>query len=140
MLNLITVMGRLTRDPEVKVLENTDDKVKVVRMCLAVERDRSTDQEKVTDFIDCVAWRNTADFIEKYFSKGSPIIVQGRLETRKYEDKQGNNRKSTEINVRTVNFCAFKKDDQPEEDQPPTEQEHKKERYQELLESQDLPF
>ena len=128
MLNTVVLMGRFTHNPEVKILNNTD--IKVMRFCLAVERDRATDGEKHTDFIDCVAWRNTAEFIQKYFNKGSPIIVEGRIETRQYEDKQGNKRKSFEVNVRNVNFCAFKKE----------EADTKNENVVDLLDSQDLPF
>ena len=135
MLNLVTIMGRLTCNPEVKEIESNGNKVKVARMCLAVERDRATDKEKVTDFIDCVAWRNTAEFVEKYFKKGSPIIVQGRLETRQYEDKNGNNRKATEINVRTVNFCAYKKGEEQIEDE-----KSEGKTIEDLLNDGDLPF
>lgn len=129
MLNTVVLMGRLTHSPEVKILKDTD--IKVTRFCLAVERDRATDKEKVTDFIDCVAWRNTAEFIQKYFDKGSPIIVEGRIETRQYEDKQGNKRKAFEINVRNVNFCAFKKEGTQSKD---------KEEMEDLLSNEDLPF
>lgn len=136
MLNTVVIMGRLTHEPEVKVLKDTE--IKVLKFSLAVERDRATNGARQTDFIDCVAWRNTAEFIEKYFGKGSPIIVEGRIETRQYEDKQGNKRKAVEINVRGVNFCAFKRD----ENQSSTYKEEnlKEESLEDLLNNQDLPF
>ena len=107
MLNNFSCMGRLTHTPELKTTTNGND---VVRFCLAVARPKTTtDGEKQTDFIDCVAWNKTAEFICKYFKKGEPIIVEGRLETRGYEDKQGNKRKACEVVVREVNFCTFRK-------------------------------
>lgn len=136
MLNTVVLMGRLTHSPEVKTLNDTD--IKVTRFCLAVERDRATDKEKVTDFIDCVAWRNTAEFIGKYFNKGSPIIVDGRIETRQYEDKQGNKRKAFEVNVKNVNFCAFKKEETQSKDKEETDT--KNENMEDLLGNEDLPF
>lgn len=136
MLNTIVLMGRLTHSPEVKTLKDTD--IKVTKFCLAVERDRATDKEKVTDFIDCVAWRNTAEFIGKYFNKGSPIIVEGRIETRQYEDKQGNKRKAFEVNVKNVNFCAFKREEAQSKDKEETDT--KNENMEDLLSNEDLPF
>lgn len=114
MLNNCILMGRLTHTPELKTTTNGND---VVRFCLAVERSKTTaDGEKQTDFIDCVAWNKTAEFICKYFKKGEPIIAEGRLETRGYEDKQGNKRKACEVIIREVNFCAFKKNDEQDID------------------------
>jgi single-strand DNA-binding protein len=102
-----------------------------------VERSRaSPNGEKQTDFIDCVAWESTAEFIFKYFAKGDPIIVEGRIETRKYEDKQGIKKKAFEIIVKNVNFCAFKKG---EDIKSKTETNENKENN-DLLDNQDLPF
>ena len=85
MLNHITIMGRLTRDPE---LRRTDSGIAVASYTVAVDRDRAPEgQEKETDFIDCVAWRNTAEFVDKYFSKGRMIVVSGRLQSRAYQKR-----------------------------------------------------
>lgn len=136
MLNTVVLMGRFTHNPELKTINDTD--IKVMRFCLAVERDRVNNGEKQTDFVDCVAWRNTAEFIQKYFKKGSPIIVEGRIETSQYEDKQGNKRKVFEINVRNVNFCAFKKEEAQSTDKEETNT--KNENMEDLLNNEDLPF
>ena len=91
MLNQITIMGRLTRDPE---LRRTQAGVSVCTFTVAVDRDfQSRDsQEKQTDFIDVVAWRQTAEFVSKYFAKGRMIVVDGSLQSRKWQDKNGQNR------------------------------------------------
>lgn len=136
MLNTVVLMGRLTHSPEVKTLNDTD--IKVTRFCLAVERDLAINGVRKSDFIDCVAWRNTAEFIQKYFNKGSPIIVEGRIETRQYEDKQGNKRKAFEVNVKNVNFCAFKKEETQSKDKEETDT--KNENMEDLLSNEDLPF
>ena len=102
MLNTITIMGRLTRDPE---LRYTQSQTPVASFTVACERDfAGQDQEKVTDFIDCVAWRQGGEFVSKYFHKGSMIIVDGRLQSRKWEDRDGNKRVSWEINA---DHCYF---------------------------------
>ena len=88
MLNHISIMGRLTRDPEIRYTPNN---IPVASFTLAVDRDfKNGSGEKETDFINCVAWRSTAEFVEKYFSKGRMIVVSGRLQIRKYTDKDGN--------------------------------------------------
>lgn len=109
MLNHITIMGRLTRDPE---LRRTGSGRAVTNFCVAVERDwPNTDTgEKETDFIDCVAWRQTGEFINKYFTKGSMIVVSGRLQIRNWTDKDGNKRKTAEIIADSVYFGESKKD------------------------------
>lgn len=95
-------MGRLTADPELK---RTPNNVAVTTFTLAVERDFKTqDGSKETDFFSIVAWRNTAEFVSKYFSKGRMAAVEGRLQTRKYQDKDGNNRTVTEILADNVYF------------------------------------
>lgn len=102
MLNHIVIMGRLTADPELK---RTPNNVAVTTFTLAVERDFKTqDGSKETDFFSIVAWRNTAEFVSKYFSKGRMAAVEGRLQTRKYQDKDGNNRTVTEILADNVYF------------------------------------
>ena len=114
MMNNFSCMGRFTHTPELKTTPNGNS---VVKFSLAVGRPRATTEgEKQTDFIDCVAWNKTAEFICKYFQKGSPIIINGRFETRGYEDKQGIKRKSYEVVVREVYFCAFKKSEEQDID------------------------
>ena len=103
MLNHITIMGRLTRDPE---LRSTQSGVSVASFTVAVDRDFGGRDggEKQTDFIDCVAWRQTGEFVSKYFRKGSMIVVSGRLQSRKWQDREGNNRTSWEVNADNVYF------------------------------------
>lgn len=107
MLNHITIMGRLTRDPE---LRRTASGVAVASFTLAVERDYAgkDNNEKETDFIDCVAWRGTGEFVSKHFSKGRMACVSGRLEMRDWTDKDGNKRRNAEINVANVYFADSK--------------------------------
>ena len=111
MLNHITVMGRLTRDPE---LRRTAAGVAVASFTVAVDRDFSDKQsgEKETDFIDCVAWRQTGEFVSKYFTKGRMIVVDGRLQIRGWKDKDGNNRRTAEIVADNVYFSDSKSDTQ----------------------------
>ena len=101
MLNHIVIMGRLTRDPE---LRQTGSGVSVANFSVAVGRDFSKGEEKETDFIDCVAWRHTGEFVSKYFTRGSLIVVSGRLQVRSYTDKDGNNRRAAEI---VADNCYF---------------------------------
>ena len=107
MLNTITIMGRLTRDPE---LRRTGTGVAVANFTVAVDRDFAQGGKKETDFIDCVAWRQTGEFVSKYFSKGKMIVVNGRLEIRSWKDKDGNSRKTAEIVAANCYFCESKKD------------------------------
>ncbi len=103
MLNHIVIMGRLTRDPE---LRTTQSGVSVASFTVAVDRDYGSRDggERQTDFIDVVAWRQTGEFVSKYFHKGSMIVVSGRLQSRKWQDRDGNNRTSWEINADNVYF------------------------------------
>lgn len=108
MLNHIDIMGRLTRDPE---LRHTGSGTAVASFTLAVDRDfGGQDGQKETDFIECVAWKNTAEFVSKYFSKGRMAVVSGRLQVRKWQDKEGNNRYSTEVVADHVYFGDSKRD------------------------------
>lgn len=108
MLNHITIMGRMTRDPE---LRRTGSGVAVASFTLAVDRDFAKDgAEKETDFIDCVAWKNTAEFVSKYFGKGRMAVVSGRLQIRKWQDKDGNKRQTAEIVADNVYFGDSKKE------------------------------
>ena len=110
MLNHITIMGRLTRDPE---LRYTQSQTPVASFTLAVDRDYSSRDsgERQTDFIDCVAWRSTAEFVSKYFQKGSMAVVSGRLQIRDWTDKEGNKRRNAEVVVDNVYFGESKKRD-----------------------------
>lgn len=108
MLNHIVIMGRLTRAPE---LRKTQSGTPVASFTLACERDFAAQgADKETDFIDVCAWRYTAEFVEKYFSKGQMAIVTGRLQIRNWEDKNGNKRRSAEILADHVYFGEGKKD------------------------------
>lgn len=107
MLNRATIMGRLTKDPE---LRRTGSGVAVTSFTVAVDRDFSNNGEKETDFIDCVAWRGTGEFVERNFSKGKMIIVAGRLQIRSWTDKDGNKRKTAEVVADNVYFGDTKKD------------------------------
>ena len=111
MLNKIIIMGRLTRDPE---LRRTASSTAVAGFTLAVDRDfKSQNGEKSTDFIDVVAWRNTAEFVAKYFTKGRMAVVEGRLQIRDWKDKDGNNRRSAEVVAENVYFGDSKRDGAP---------------------------
>ena len=108
MLNKIFLMGRLTRDPE---LRRTGSGLAVASFSLAVDRDfKSQSGEKETDFIDIVAWRNTAEFVSKYFTKGRMAVVEGRLQIRDWTDKEGNKRRSSEVVADSIYFGDSKKD------------------------------
>ena len=108
MLNHITIMGRLTRDPE---LRYTQSQTPVASFTLAVDRDFGGRDggEKQTDFIDCVAWRQTAEFVSKYFQKGSMAVVSGRLQIRDWTDREGGKRRSAEVVVDNIYFGESKR-------------------------------
>ncbi len=103
MLNNITIMGRLTADPELK---QTPSNISVTSFTIAVDRDYETNGKRETDFFDVVAWRGTAEFITRNFSKGKLITIVGSLQTRKWEDKNGNKRVNVEIKADTAYFCG----------------------------------
>ena len=108
MLNKIILMGRLTRDPE---LRHTGSGTAVASFSLAVDRDfKSQGGEKETDFIDIVAWRNTAEFVSKYFTKGRMAVVEGRLQIRDWTDKDGGKRRTAEVIAENVYFGDSKKE------------------------------
>ena len=120
MLNHIVIMGRLTRDPE---LRHTGTGIPVASFSVAVDRDwpNKDTGEKETDFINCVAWRQTGEFVSKYFAKGSMIVVSGRLQMRNWNDKDGNKRVSAEVVADNVYFGESKKD--KEESHGPSSEE-----------------
>ena len=109
MLNHIVIMGRLTRDPE---LRRTGTGIAVTSFSLAVDRDfgKNESGERETDFIDCVAWRQTGEFVSKYFTKGRMAVVSGRLQIRSWTDKDGNKRRTAEVVADNVYFGDSKRD------------------------------
>lgn len=108
MINTAILMGRLTADPE---LRHTPNNVPVTSFTLAVNRSYAkSGSERQTDFIDIVAWRSTAEFVSRYFSKGQLVAVEGSIQTRTYQDKDGNNRKAVEIVANNVHFAEPKRD------------------------------
>lgn len=111
MLNNIVLMGRMVRDPE---LRRTGSGTAVTSFTLAVDRDFASKEggQRETDFIDCVAWRNTGEFVSKYFSKGSMAAVSGRLQIRTWTDKNGNKRRTAEVVADNVYFGDSKRDNQ----------------------------
>lgn len=143
MLNNSVIMGRLVAQPE---LRKTESGVSVTSFAVAVDRRfNKQGEEKQADFIDIVAWRNTAEFVCKYFSKGQMIAVQGYIQTRLYEDKDGNKRKAVEIVADNVSFCGSKKADTsaPSVDVPPPSDEDcppAESGYRDIPDDEDLPF
>lgn len=136
MLNIVALQGRLAKDPELKT---TPSGTSVCSFTLAVDRSYSKDGNRQTDWIDCVAWRHTAEFICKYFSKGQQMAVVGPIQTRNYEDSNGNKRKVVEVNVTQVEFCGGKTDggqkDVSQDPLPETPEEDWK-----PMSDDDLPF
>ena len=106
MINMVALMGRLTFEPE---LRTTPSGVSVLRFQVACDRNyQRSGQDRQADFIDCVAWRQTAEFISRYFHKGSMIAVEGSIQTSSYTDKSGNQRKQVEVVANNVSFCGSK--------------------------------
>lgn len=133
MLNSVIIMGRLTRDPE---LRRTQGGTAVTSFTMAVDRDfKSQSGEKETDFIDVVAWRNTGEFAAKYLAKGRMAAVEGRIQVRDWQDKDGNRRKSVEVVADNVYFADSKRDSKPQESRTVDEQE-----FDEIEDDGDLPF
>ena len=111
MLNKCFLLGRMTKDPEIR---RTNGGAAVTSFTLAVDRDFKTNGEKETDFIEVVAWRNTAEFVSKYFSKGRMAIVEGRLQIRDWTDKNGNKRRTAEVVADNVYFGDSKRENKEE--------------------------
>ena len=134
MLNKIILMGRLTRDPE---LRRTNSGTAVASFNIAVDRDfKSQSGEKETDFIDIVAWRNTAEFVSKYFAKGRTAVVEGRLQIRDWTDKDGGKRRSAEVIADNVYFGDSKKESSGNSFEAPS-YDHG---FAEVEDNGDLPF
>lgn len=117
MLNRITIQGRLTKEPE---LRTTNGGTAVATFTLACDRDFNREE---VDFIECVAWRQTGEFVSKFFHKGQLAVVSGRLQSRKWEDRDGNKRTSWEVQCDNVYFC-----------------ESKQKQFEEIPDDGDLPF
>lgn len=117
MLNKTILMGRLTADPELKHTKSSG--TAYTSFCIAVDRNYSKQgEEKQTDFIDCEAWRGTAEFICKYFTKGQMIALSGSIQTGAYTDRDGNKRKTVRVRADEVSFCGSKNENRPAEPKP----------------------
>ena len=108
MLNVVVLTGRLTADPELK---STSNGTSVCSFNIAVDRRYKQGEERQADFINIVAWRSSAEFVSKYFKKGSIIAVEGAIQTRRYQDKNGNNRTAFEVVANNVQFAEFARRD-----------------------------
>ena len=145
MINMVALMGRLTFEPE---LRTTPSGVSVIRFQVACDRNyQRSGQDRQADFIDCVAWRSTAEFITKYFQKGSMIALTGSIQTRNYEDKNGNKRKAVEVIVDNVSFCGSKAEtgtsnaySAPAPAPAPSFASGTESDFEEISEDDDLPF
>jgi len=121
MLNILVIQGRLTRDPEIRSTKNGST---VAGFTLAVDRDwQPGGSEKQTDFVDCSAWRSTAGFVERNFRKGQLVVVKGRLESRKWQDRDGNSRVNWECQVDDCWFCGDRAERPGIDVPPPTMEE-----------------
>jgi len=128
MLNTVILQGRLTANPE---LRTTPSGISVTAFSIAVDDSHSKDK---TYFFEIVAWRNTAEFICKYFTKGQMILISGELQERKYQDRDGNNRKAVEVVASQVNFCGKKEETRQETSS------YEENDYMDFFNDQDLPF
>lgn len=137
MINSVVLTGRLTSAPELKT---TQSGVPVTSFSIAVDRPYKSGDEKQADFINIVAWRNTAEFISKYFIKGSAIGIEGSIQTRKYQDKDGNNRTAFEVLANRVHFIESKRNGEQESNDMPTQQKADTGDFASLDDDEDLPF
>ena len=138
MLNTIVLMGRITAPTELKT---TPSGTSVTSFSIAVDRKyQQKDGEKQTDFINCVAWRGTAEFICKYFDKGDMIAVVGELQSRKYTDKDGNNRTAFEVVIDQVSFCGSKNNNNNNANAPVTDFSSLSAPVPDFDDTNDLPF
>lgn len=135
MLNTVILMGRLAQEPEMKTTTNGKSYLKFT---IAVSQDKvSSDGERKVNFIDCLAWEKSAELICNYFSKGDLIIIEGRIETGTYKDKQGNDKKSFVVVVKSINFTSSKNNSNTKKR---IDEKNKEENQVNLLDNQDLPF
>ena len=131
MLNSITIHGRLTSEPEFK---KTPSGVSVCNFNVAVDRSYTKGEDKITDFFTVVCWRGLADMVSKHFTKGKEILVKGAMQSRKWQDNDGNNRISWEIQADTVDFCGSKGNSTP------TTQNTTQGEFEAIEDDEDLPF
>ena len=137
MINNVTLMGRLTARPELKT---TPSGTTVTGFCIAVDRRYTAkDGKKQTDFINCVAWRNTAEFITRYFDKGDMIAVTGEIQTRTYKDNSGNNRTAFEIVINQASFCGRKRNNSGNTN-PPSDPQYDTPNWETIGDDEELPF
>lgn len=137
MLNKVFLGGRFVADPEVRTAGNT----KVASFRLAVDRDfKDKDGNRQTDFLNCVAWRSTAEFVEKYFNKGSMATVEGKLQVRSYDDKDGNRRQITEVVVDNIYFAGGKTETSGGNTQSATKQNPHRIDTEDSSDDGELPF
>lgn len=139
MINMVALMGRLTFEPEVRT---TPSGVSVMHFQIACDRNyQKSGQDRQADFIDCVAWRQTAEFISRYFHKGSMIAVEGTLQTSNYTDKNGNQRKQVEVLANNVSFCGSKSESGAAGSQAnPNYSNADNSDFDEIPDDDDLPF
>ena len=140
MLNRVILMGRLTKDPELK---QTPNNISVATFSLAVDRNYQSDKDnKQTDFINIVAWRHTAEFVGKYFTKGQLVAVEGSIQTRSYQDKDGNNRTVFEVVADQVYFAEKKQNGNASEKQEEPQENFDVNDFEEFDagDDDDLPF
>ena len=140
MLNVVVLTGRLTADPELK---STSNGVSVCSFTIAVDRRYKQGEERQADFINIVAWRSSAEFVSKYFKKGQMIAVEGAIQTRRYQDKDGNNRTAFEVLANNVQFADFgKKEDKPNDSKndPLPQFADSLSDFQEIDPDEDCPF
>ena len=139
MLNCVTLIGRLVADVE---LRTTNSGKSVATFRIAVDRSYTKDGNREADFITIVAFGSTADFVSKWFSKGSMIAVQGRIQTRNYEDKDGNKRTAFEVVAKEVSFCGGKNDNAPAQTAAPATPTYTPapDDFEEISDDEDLPF
>lgn len=140
MINMVALMGRLTFEPEVRT---TPSGVSVMHFQVACDRKyHKSGQDRQADFIDCVAWRQTAEFIGRYFHKGSMIAVEGTLQTSSYTDKNGNQRKQVEVLANNVSFCGSKTNNNSAagSQTEPNNSDTDNSDFDEIPDDDDLPF
>ncbi|WP_455492778.1 single-stranded DNA-binding protein [Eubacterium sp.] len=147
MINMVALMGRLTFEPE---LRTTPNGTSIIRFQVACDRNYQKDsQNRQADFIDCVAWRQTAEFISRYFHKGSMIAVEGSIQTSNYTDKDGNKRKQIEVLANNVSFCGGKSENGSQGTQGAQNEQYTQSGmdidydnadFEEIVDDDDLPF
>lgn len=135
-MNNVTLIGRLVKDPEITY---TTNKIAVCRFTIAVDRRFKSDNQPTADFIPVVAWRKTAEFVAKYFSKGNRIALTGQIQTRSWDDTAGNKHYVTEVVADNVEFCESKKSDEPHKSAPEPGYYDGDNEYA-ALDDDDLPF